>query len=156
MRKREKSKRAVKDKKAAQATPTPETEFERMVQFACSRPGMYIPQATFLGMCCFLDGFDYARDGGTLCGFREWMIVRLNGGNNLAWFGLASHLIPDQGDEKQRIAALGDLICEFLRHVRAVGLAQVFWDYQTWLKRQSWYTPAARQKSKAKPAKKRA
>jgi hypothetical protein len=117
---------------------------------------MYVPQATFVGMCCFLDGFDTARDGGTLRGFREWMIVRLNGGNNLTWCGLASHLIPDQGDEKQRIAALGELIREFLRHERAVGLAQVFWDYGTWLQRRSWYTRVGPRTTKPKPPRKRA
>ncbi|MGW1506623.1 hypothetical protein ACWCQW_50885 [Streptomyces mirabilis] len=36
-----------------------------------------------------------ANNGGMCAGFREWRIVRLDHGNNLAWSALVRHLAPN-------------------------------------------------------------
>src|SRR5262249_30234346 len=82
-----------------------------------------------------LDGFNDARGGGPLLGLREWLVVRLNGGNNLHWVGLAKALIPEGLDEKEGIHALGKLIEEYLRFRSENGSTKVFYDYGRWLLR---------------------
>jgi hypothetical protein len=66
-----------------------DAEFEEVVRRLCARPGMYVVPPTFGSVCAYLSGFNAARGEGPLVGFREWLIVRSNGGNNLTWDGLA-------------------------------------------------------------------
>src|SRR3954447_18890217 len=70
------------------------TEFEDMVRHVSTRPGKWVTPATFATVCAFLDGFDRGRDGAPLLGFKEWLVVQSNGGNNLTWIGLANLLVP--------------------------------------------------------------
>lgn len=115
------------------------TGFEDMVRHLSTRPGMWVTPATFVTVCAFLDGFDQGRDGAPLLGFKEWMVVRSNGGNNLAWFALANDLVPGQQDERRRIMGLGELIGEYLQYREDQGITKVFYDYGKWLLRKSWY-----------------
>lgn len=116
-------------------------QFRPLVQSLCQRPGMYVNPATFGSVCAYLAGFDAARDGGPLCGFREWLIVRANRGNNLVWEGLADLILQEESTstEAERIRGLGQLIEEYLQYREENGLEKVYHDYARWLLRHRWY-----------------
>ena len=121
-------------------------QFEEMVGHICLRPSMYVNPATYGSVCAFIDGFNAGRSGGPLMGLQQWLVVRVNDGNNLHWSGLAQHALspaPDhtaRTEEERSIRALGHLLGEFFEYRRANGLTKVFNDYARWLLRRSWYT----------------
>lgn len=50
----------------------------------CLRPAMWVGMPPYLARIeAFIDGFDMACYGGPLQGWREWLIVRVNLGDNL-------------------------------------------------------------------------
>jgi hypothetical protein len=49
------------------------------------RPEMYVRRASFDCVVAFMDGYDYACDGGPLCGFTEWLVMRTNAPPNWVW-----------------------------------------------------------------------
>jgi hypothetical protein len=108
------------------------------------KPDMFLLSTTFDCVVAFLDGYDAAQSGGLLAGFREWLIVRADDGNNLAWPGLVSLLLKDKltsADNDRRIKYLFDLLDEFIA-VRNEndGLRRIYIKYESWLRRQAWYT----------------
>lgn len=121
-------------------------QFEDLVATICRHPAMYVSPATFAGVCAYLCGFDAARSGGPLMGLHQWLVVRANDGNNLAWPGLAHRLLSadvidaDLPEDEWEIRALGRLLAEFFEFRRANGITKVFHDYARWLLRRSWYT----------------
>jgi hypothetical protein len=112
------------------------------------RPSMYVGGESFEILAAWVDGFDVARSGGVLVGFREWLIVRCRGGNNLAWpalvRGLAGTTDSRDGmgkrDNRRAIDVMFALIEEFAKDRHRRGLRAILFDYQRWLWRQSWYT----------------
>ncbi len=126
-------------------------QFEELVAGICARPSMYVSPATFGAVCAYIQGFDAARSGGPLTGLQQWLVVRANDGNNLAWPALAERLLPVQlaerelSGEEPRISALGCLLSEFFEYRRDNGLTKLFHDYAKWLLRKSWYTGPLRQ-----------
>ena len=52
---------------------------------------MYLLEETYVVVAAFIQGYDEAYEGGLLAGFREWLVVRLVGGQNLAWPALVLH-----------------------------------------------------------------
>jgi hypothetical protein len=133
-------------------------EFIEILRGLDRYPSMYGVRS-FEGIHAFLDGFDLARDGGPMAGFREWLIVRANGGNNLGWPGLVQLLtIPqvasielsaEQDDLCRR--AVPRLLSEYLAYREEVGLTKVFHDYGKWLLRHRWYTGPLRMGKRPKP-----
>ena len=125
-----------------------------VIRHLCENPGMYVSPANLATVMAYLSGFDRARDGGPLCGFREWLIVRLNEGNNLAWTGLAPRLFPSVADqvgldpenEASSIRALGAVLEMFFKFRDEQGLTKIFHDYGKWLLKHQWYTGPLRQK----------
>jgi hypothetical protein len=120
--------------------------FAELVATLCARPGMYVRPATFDTVVAYLDGFTRAQHGGPLLGFREWLVVRHNGGNNLHWAALADQLlspVPKMGSTENQqgaqIQALGKLITEYLGYRSANGITKVYYEYGKWLLRQRWY-----------------
>lgn len=115
---------------------------------------MYVQDPTYAAVSALILGYDLANEGSALLGFREWLITRLGTGNNLAWPALVLHAAfadavnPQEavraipGAEKLAIDTLFGLVAEFdcLRS-GPDGLRRIFLDYETWLRRQSWYTP---------------
>jgi hypothetical protein len=90
----------------------------------------------------FVQGYDAALCHAALAGFREWLIVRHGGGNNLAWTAHVEAEI-EAGLERSHetdIERFFDLLEEFWRdrHARD-GLAVIHARYTTWLRRQLWY-----------------
>jgi hypothetical protein len=141
----------------------PDSDFEAMVSLLCRNPDMVVGRASFDTVCAYLLGFDSARSNGPLLGFQPWLVMRVNGWNNMAWPGLVERIIPPvQPDpdtlraEHRRIEALGNVLREFLTYRRENGLTKLFSDYATWLRRRSWYTgPLRDERHKAGKAKKR-
>jgi len=125
--------------------------FETLCSSICKRPGMYVGSANFDSVCAYLDGYDHAQSGASLRGFREWLVVRRDGGNNLVWWGLVlGELDEDRMSRKGKyskeehealIEGLGQLLAEFFAHRREVGLEGILYRYSQWLLSQSWYEP---------------
>jgi len=48
-------------------------------------PGMFISGKTYGEFVALIYGFDAALKNEPLEGFREWLVLKYNGGNNLTW-----------------------------------------------------------------------
>lgn len=114
-------------------------------------PGMFFRANEYDVAVAFIDGFNLASDGGLLYGFREWLIVRLNDGNNFAWHELVLRILfrdsrnpknelNESDDHRWAIDEMFRLIQEF-RHDRETeaGIRQIFRRYEEWLRMQDWY-----------------
>jgi hypothetical protein len=83
-----------------------------------------------------------------LTGFREWLIVKANTGNNLVWEGLVNLIVHNEGvAEEEKIRRLGEVLAEFHALTGSTigattGLMRVYVRYHGWLLNQSWYKPA--------------
>lgn len=127
-------------------------EFFQLVEALRTRAGLYVGRVTYESLCSFVGGFDLARDGAPLAGFREWLIVRARRGDNLHWAGLVRILaVPSAGP--QELSAEQDQVCcqallslltEYLAYRQAVGITKVHYDYARWLLRHRWYTGSLR------------
>jgi len=109
-----------------------------------ARPGMYLAVETIDCVIAFLDGYDAACEHGFLVGFREWLVVRADGGNNLAWSGLVRHILDDDPElnATQQVAGLFELLDAFMAvRCERDGLRRIYAAYEAWLRMQSWYTP---------------
>jgi len=119
-----------------------------LIEALRSRPGMFVNPQTLDVITAFLRGYDAALYGGLLIGFREWLIVRSDGGNNLAWEALARDLLGKNllGDEMKAIEMLFGLLEEFT-NARDMpdGLRRIYMNYERWLREQEWYTPQSPQ-----------
>ncbi len=113
------------------------------------RTGMYITGERCTSLAAYIQGMDTAMNGGLLIGFREWLIVRINGGNNLHWLHLIIyHVFPKlsvddviENDEYNLIInnTLIDMLLAYFIYKNEVGLMVVYLNYQKWLEKQSWY-----------------
>jgi len=130
-------------------------EFPELVRQLCQRPSMWVVPPHFSSVCAYISGFDHARDGGPLDGFREWLIVRLGSGNNLTWDGLVEMAIrpeadpiesPTEDQEASRIQAMAVLFDEFFRIRDEEGVTKIHYEYARWLLRTKWYTGPLRKK----------
>jgi hypothetical protein len=119
------------------------TDLATIVRNVSKRPGMYMREPSFEAFAAYLNGFDVARDGGPLLGFKEWLVRRANSGNNLAWAGLVEGLISKYGaeptDPDRIIHDAGALVLEFLAYRDEWGLRKVLGEYEEWLRKQDWY-----------------
>src|SRR5262245_53390437 len=78
--------------------------------------GMYVEAETFDCGVSFLSGSGTAQSGGFLVGFREWLVVRADRANNLAWPGVLLTVVGGleaRGDSAKTINGLFDLLEEF-------------------------------------------
>ena len=116
-----------------------------------SCPGMYFSPITFDAAASLLYGFDMASHGGLLTGFKEWLVVRADHGDNFTWSALAQRLIlaasttscadlHHQDNQQFAVDSLFNLLSEFWdeRHAK-MGLRKSFRSYEVWLERQDWY-----------------
>ena len=76
----------------------PDLDFAKMVAHLCAGPAMYVGRADFSAVVAYLEGFSAARGGGPLLGFREWLVVKANAGENIHWAGLVK-LLSDKPQE---------------------------------------------------------
>ncbi len=66
-------------------------------------PGMYVPRTDFDAAAAFLIGFDEARDGEVLAGFREWLVMKAGAGNNFGWPELVVRLAYPEPGSRPRV-----------------------------------------------------
>ncbi|WP_437733433.1 hypothetical protein [Sorangium sp. So ce1335] len=117
-----------------------------------SRTGMCLREETYAAASAFVLGYDLAAHGGVLNGFREWLIVRLDTGNNLAWTALVLRAaFPGNPDpqaahrssvatQRHAIDVLFQLIAEFDDYrAKPDGLRKIYFEYERWLRKQEWY-----------------
>jgi hypothetical protein len=126
------------------------TDFETLALAVCKRPGMYVGCGSYAAVSAFLEGFDRARDGGPLAGLHPWMVLRSNGGNNVAWSmlvlveALGTLPGPDcaalSDEENARcIAKLADILATFFEERQRRSVTAIQHDYAKWLLRRKWY-----------------
>lgn len=113
--------------------------------------GMFLQGNSYNEAVAFILGCDAGNNWCLLHGFREWLVVRLGGPDNLAWPFLALQEAfpnePDPGvmlnsDLQNQYAkdVLFDLVVEFLTEQNEPnGLRKVFTQYLSWLAKQPWY-----------------
>jgi hypothetical protein len=111
-----------------------------------SHLGMYFIEESYSIVAAFIMGYDLAYQGGLLNGFREWLILKVNGCNNLSWEELVLQIaFPDSKSprellkarpnlERQAIDMLFALLAEF-DEVRSKydSLKDIFFRYQQWI-----------------------
>jgi len=113
------------------------------------RPGMYLRSVEFDVAVAFVEGFDAATNHGLLVGFREWLVLRLNGGDNLSWSELLLMIDPSErlgtpsaATGEARVAFLFATLEEFVaERERRGGIRSIFVRYDDWLRAQEWYGP---------------
>src|SRR5687768_1540881 len=117
------------------------------------RPGLYLREPTYDAAVAYVSGYDAGSGGGLLVGFREWLIPRLDDGNNLAGMGLVRALLErgerPAGPGSEELTAIEFLLATleaFLRERdRHDGLRRIHLAYEAWLRQQDWYTPSSPQ-----------
>jgi hypothetical protein len=128
-----------------------ESERESLVEHLCVRTSMWVSPANYDSVTAYLSGFDAALEGGFLQGFREWLIVRANGCNNLGWPTIGVYVVfSDRDDPVATLHAsessdefarkeLFRLYTEYCSDLREHGLRGIYHKYEQWLHKQSWY-----------------
>lgn len=114
---------------------------------------MYLPDPAYASVAALVQGYDLATEGGVLTGFREWLIPRVDGGNELSWESLVLRLafpevvdphraLADEGANTHAIDLLFKLIADFDDERRARnGLRRIYKNYENWLQTQPWHQP---------------
>jgi hypothetical protein len=131
--------------------------YRELFQSVRRRPMLHGLDGTYGAGVAFIHGCDAGTSGLLLSGFREWLIVRLDDGNNLAWPGLVLQIISDESVEQskeqpprlnaeaQRLDRLFQLLDEFLeQRDERDGMVRIYGRYIEWLKGQSWFRPEMR------------
>ncbi len=127
-------------------------ELPDLLEHVLRCPGMYCPKVDYDLITAFINGVDHGNNCGLLKGFREWLIVRLNSGNNQVWTELVLHFAyPEsasprddlaKSDHTHAINTLRTLLERYWNARREMhGLCWIFVDYKEWLSRQDWYGP---------------
>ena len=106
------------------------------------RLGMFVMQSTYCAASSFVLGYDHAFQGGLLVGFREWLVVRSDGGNNLTWPALVLQIASVEGSlsgdlnpqlERRALDTLFSLLLEFCDvSSQRDGLERIFVEYAQW------------------------
>jgi hypothetical protein len=100
---------------------------------------MWLVERTLGAVRAYLEGFNQARSGAPLFGFHQWLVVRNNGQNNVAWEVTARKNLPavDESEEFDKrhpdIAALGKLLAEFFADRRKLGLSKILRAHEEWM-----------------------
>ena len=109
----------------------------------CERPTLFVNGPELESVCAYIDGIHAAT--GCLTGFREWLVVLLNSGNNMGWQGLVKIRIHNQSaPPSEHVTILGETIAEFHNFTGSTigatkGLMRVYVRYHGWLLKQDWY-----------------
>lgn len=117
--------------------------YQELLTLVHERPGMYGLDGSFKHFCIFVMGCDAGTSWSMLAGFREWLIIQLNGGDNLAWTALVELIaLPsrerigeplDAEENTVAVETLFRLLGEFLELRKGYqGLPNIFREYVTW------------------------
>lgn len=122
-----------------------------LVHMLRDRTSMYVNPANYHTVTAYLFGYDHATNGGSLQGFREWLIVRANGCSDLVWSAIILCIAfpgaedpiaaVDESDlsDRHAIETLATLFDEFQEDLGRHGLRGIFHSYEKWLVGQEWY-----------------
>ncbi|MET9029356.1 hypothetical protein ABZW96_27625 [Nocardia sp. NPDC004168] len=124
-------------------------DYREVLRDVRSRPGMFFGRSE-LGydkLVAFITGLDIGSQDSMLTGFREFLILKLDGGDNLVWSGLVVELCvpaadrPLSGDDEQAaVDGLFDLLDEFLAETSDPrARSRIYHEYFLRLQRQCWY-----------------
>jgi len=118
-----------------------------------ARPTMYLTCADFYSVVAYIQGLNAATHDSLLLGFHEWLVVKRDGGTNLAWSEIILDLafpgvtdarsqLDDADKQSWAIECLFRNLEEFwlMRSTRNGALA-IYLRFRDWLKRQEWYSP---------------
>lgn len=111
----------------------------------CTRTGMFVDPDTYEGFCAYIQGYDAATTYSLLRGFREWLVLRLGDGSNLAWTALVEDVIgarrrqaASDVEERAAIDQLFELIRDFIvERGDDVEAAGIFSRYAEWERKRS-------------------
>jgi len=83
-----------------------------------------------------------------LLGFKEWLVVRFDGGSNLRWEVLLTRYAPDGAresneDDKMVQFLFGELDAFCRARESYDGTRRIFLAYERWLRGQEWYVPGS-------------
>lgn len=115
------------------------------IDSVCKRPGMYVVTASLDCVIAYIDGLDRAT--GCLAGFREWLVIRFEDGDNLYWGGLFRMLLRDGNvTDPESIEILGRVFNEFKEFVdscssRREAQLKIYLRYHAWLLNRPYYKP---------------
>lgn len=109
----------------------------------CKTPGMYISSNRYEAVAAFMNGYDMARGGSALTGFREYLLCQCDSWNNLPWWLLVrsvsgtagsdlSKPVHDKADA-QLVTALAMHLERFSERLASGGMARIYWEYAQWL-----------------------
>ena len=119
-----------------------QSQHEQLIHI-CERPGKFLPSGKYEEVCAYIDGLHAAN--GCLVGFREWLIVQLDTGNNFMWQALIDTQLHNESIPADRKASrLGEIINDFYQSTGSTiggsnGLLKVYVRYHGWLLEKSWY-----------------
>lgn len=107
------------------------------------RPGTYLAGQTYAEAAAFVMGCEVGNNNTLLCGFREWLVVRLNGFDGSPWSALvlraafpgesvtATDILTSKEKNKQAVDTLFELLLDFLRErgANSEGLPKIYRRY---------------------------
>lgn len=131
-------------------------DIEELALSGVQKPSLVGISDDYSNVCAFLLGLDSGAHRALLCGFREWLILRLGGYENMHWPQLILLLALGESksvgdlrklsveDGRLAIKRLGECLDQFFE-VRGKfdGLRRIFTAHEDWLRTQNWYTPAS-------------
>lgn len=90
---------------------------------------MFVPRATFHGVCCYIQGYEQGNDHKFLRDFSDWLIDRGNTRSELAWpWMVLCELYPkdrlptmqrfDERQDAEALSKLFDLLDEYILLLR--------------------------------------
>ncbi|GAB2923073.1 hypothetical protein GCM10027280_07700 [Micromonospora polyrhachis] len=124
--------------------------YRELLRNVRKRPGLYFGrgQLSYDRLVTFLQGLDIGAQGLVLDGFREFLVLKLDDGDNLTWWGLVERLVLDgnvgrplnAADDQTASAGLFDLLDEFLAEMSSPGSRRrLHHEYWIWRQSRSWY-----------------
>ncbi|MGW5190534.1 hypothetical protein ACWEOO_14835 [Kribbella sp. NPDC004138] len=122
-------------------------DYRELLRHVRLRPGMIFGRSglTYEELVRFVIGLQHGRPD-QLSGFREFLVLKLNDGDNLGWPALVRRLVvPHAGrplspeDDQAAVHGLLDLLDEFLAETAGSGSRAIDREYLLWLQQQSWY-----------------
>jgi hypothetical protein len=112
---------------------------------------MWLTRVTFDTVTALIQGVDMASQGGMLAGFREWLVIRLDGGSNLVWTALVKEIACSTSAnesvtsealiEQNLINTTFRLLDEYWDDREKQGLRGIYLKHEQWLRKQEWYGP---------------
>jgi hypothetical protein len=125
-------------------------EYRELFEKVGKYPRMYLRRGTYDEAVAFVLGCDAGNAWGLLTGFDEWLVIRLDGPNNLAWTELVlDSAFPGEADydaallrpggQDHALKTLVELLTAFLdERKKRDGLRVIFDGYEAWVRRQPW------------------